>query len=160
MHGLNGLELGQFWQDQRYQAFNGVSVPKFPNLFLTFRPYSGGLNWFTMIEANGRYIGRCLQKAIHEAATYVEVKQEFHDRYFQLMMKKSRNTLFKNGPCAGSRSYYFDRHGDASLPTPFPPLWRWLRVRLTGLDSHRFEAVAPAHRCVAEAEQAQTEAGI
>ena len=159
VHGLNGLELGHFWQAQRYQAFNGVSVPKFPNLFLTFGPYSGGLNWFTMIEANGRYIGRCLQKAIHEAATYVEVKQEYHDRYFQLMLKKSRNTLFKNGSCAGSRSYYFDRHGDASLPTPFPPLWRWLRVRLTGLDSHRFEAVAPAHRGIAPEEHAQTEAG-
>lgn len=156
VYGLDGLELGHFWQAQRYQAFNGVSVPRFPNLFLTFGPYSGGLNWFTMIEANSLYIGRCLQQALEQRAVYVEVKQEYHDRYFQLMLKKSRNTLFKNGPCAGSRSYYFDQHGDASLPTPFPPAWRWLRVRLTSLDSHRYAQMAPIMASLPQSEQADS----
>jgi len=144
VHGLDGLELGQFWEENRFQAFNGVSVPRFPNLFLTFGPYSGGLNWFTMIEANGRYIVRCLSKATKEKAKYVEVKQAFHDTYFELMQKMSRNTLFTNGSCSTANSYYFDRHGDASLPTPFPPIWRWFRVRFTSLQSHRFEQEIPA----------------
>ncbi len=144
VYGLDNLELGRFWENNRFQAFNGVSVPKFPNLFLTFGPYSGGLNWFTMIEANGRYIVRCLQKATKEKAKYVEVKQAVHDAYFELMQKMSENTLFKNGSCATANSYYFDKHGDASLPTPFPPIWRWFRVRLSSLDSHRFEKEVPA----------------
>lgn len=144
VYGLDGLELGRFWHENRYQAFNGVSVPRFPNLFLTFGPYSGGLNWFTMIGANGRYIGRCLHKAVRDQARYVEVRQEYHDHYLALMHRKAGNTLFQNGPCQGANSYYFDRHGDASLPTPFAPVWRWLRVRLTGLGSHRFERDYPA----------------
>lgn len=143
VHGLDGLELGRFWHEHRYQAFNGVSVPRFPNLFLTFGPYSGGLNWFTMIGANGRFIGRCLQKADRNGARYVEVRRSYHDRYLALMHKKARNTLFQNGPCQGANSYYFDRHGDASLPTPFAPIWRWFRVRVTGLQSHRFEREIP-----------------
>ncbi|HBC57728.1 MAG TPA: hypothetical protein DCZ03_11235 [Gammaproteobacteria bacterium] len=97
-----------------------------------------------MIEANGRYIVRCLQKATKEKAKYVEVKQAFHDAYFELMQKMSEKTLFKNGSCATANSYYFDKHGDASLPTPFPPIWRWFRVRLSSLDSHRFEKEVPA----------------
>lgn len=143
VQGLDGLELGQFWEENRFQAFNGVSVPKFPNLFLTFGPYSGGLNWFTMIEANGRYIVRCLKKASRQKAKYVEVKQSFHDAYFALMQKMTKNTLFANGSCSTSNSYYFDRHGDASLPTPFPPIWRWFRVRFSNLNSHRFETQVP-----------------
>ena len=31
VYGVNGLELGQFWDEQRYQAYQGASVPDFPN---------------------------------------------------------------------------------------------------------------------------------
>jgi len=155
VHGLEGEELGAFWEQNRFQAFNGVSVPKFPNLFLTFGPYSGGLNWFTMIEANGRYIVRCLKEASQQKATYVEVKQSFHDAYFALMQKMSKNTLFVNGSCSTANSYYFDRHGDASLPTPFPPIWRWFRVRFSSLKSHRFEAQVPEEVKQTAAEHSQ-----
>ena len=33
-----------------------------------------------------------------------------------------------------------DRHGDASLPFPRTPLWRWLRVRARGVRGYRFGA--------------------
>lgn len=82
-------------------------------------------------------------KADRSGARYVEVRRSYHDRYLALMHKKARNTLFQNGPCQGANSYYFDRHGDASLPTPFAPIWRWFRVRVTGLQSHRFEREIP-----------------
>jgi cation diffusion facilitator CzcD-associated flavoprotein CzcO len=40
VHGVGGVELGQFWHDHRYQAYEGVSVPRFPNMFPILAPYS------------------------------------------------------------------------------------------------------------------------
>lgn len=137
--GIDNLELGQFWEDHRYQAYDGISVPKFPNFFLTFGPYTGGLNWFSMLEAHVKYIVRCLQKAKKQGATLVEVKQEANERYFQAMLKLSENTVFKNAGCQQANSYYFDAHGDASLPSPVVPITRWLRVRRTKFTSYIFQ---------------------
>jgi cation diffusion facilitator CzcD-associated flavoprotein CzcO len=63
VYGKKDVELGKFWKENRYQAFNSVSVPGFPNLFLTFGPYSGGLNWFSMLEGNLKFIFRCIDRA-------------------------------------------------------------------------------------------------
>ncbi len=136
--GRNKVELGQFWKENRYQAFNSVSVPGFPNLFLTFGPYSGGLNWFSMLEGNLRFIMRCIDKADHSKSSTVEVKQLAHEKYFKEMIRRSNNTVFKNNSCALSNSYYIDEHGDASAAAPFIPMWRWFRFRFMSLDAYKF----------------------
>lgn len=137
--GQNGVELHTFWAQNRYQAYNGVSVPAFPNFFLTFGPYSAGLNWFTMLENNVKHILRCLKKAKREHATFIEVKPEAQKRYFQLMQKKSKGAIFSSRSCHSARSYYVDAHGDASLPAPYIPGFRRLRSHFLPLTAYRFE---------------------
>ena len=140
VHGLNNTELGQFWQDERYQAYKSISVPNFPNFFLTFGPYCGGFNWFTMLEAHVKHIVRCLEKAQKKDANYIEVKQHAHDQYFKFMQKRSADTLFFNATCSTARSYYFDANNDASLPSPIPPLRRWLTIGWGSLKGYHFES--------------------
>ena len=60
--GPNGIELGQFWEDHRRQAYAGVAVPGYPNFFLTAGPYSGGFNWFTMLQAHLDHIIECVEE--------------------------------------------------------------------------------------------------
>ncbi|MFC1680401.1 flavin-containing monooxygenase [Pseudomonadota bacterium] len=122
--GHTGSELGQFWEDYRLQAYAGVSIPGFPNFFLTAGPYSGGFNWFTMLAAHLDHIFSCIEKARSLEATYVEVKQDAHRQYMNHMWRRSNGTIFKDSSCATARSYYIDRHGDASLPFPHTPWWR------------------------------------
>jgi cation diffusion facilitator CzcD-associated flavoprotein CzcO len=119
--GLQELELGQFWQEHRRQAYAGVSVPGFPNFFLTAGPYSGGFNWFTMLEANLKHIMRCLDRARAEGVTRIAVKPEAHQRYMLRIWKRADATIFKSGACQSANSYYLDQHGDASLPLPKTP---------------------------------------
>jgi len=138
--GLNQLELGQFWEDNRYQAFDGITVPNFPNFFLTFGPYTGGFNWYSMLEAQAKYISRCLIKANKLGSTFVEVKEEANSRYFQKMRTLSEKTLFSNASCETSRSYYFDANGDVSLPSLIIPMQRWLRVRRTQFAAYKFRS--------------------
>ncbi len=138
--GRDGVELGQYWDTHRLQAYAGVSVPGFPNFFLTAGPYAGGLNWFAMLEAHLALIMGCIDEASARGVSRVEVRRDVHDRYMRHMWKRADGTIFKHGSCATARSYYLDRHGDASLPLPHTPWWRAIRVRVRGTDGYRFGA--------------------
>ncbi|MDJ0850938.1 MAG: hypothetical protein QNK04_21415 [Myxococcota bacterium] len=92
-----------------------------------------------MLDAHLVYILRCLKEARRRGATRIEVELEAHDRYFRLMLDRAEETVFKDARCAAARSYYIDRHGDASLALPRTPWWRWFRVRFTPLSVFRFE---------------------
>ena len=50
--GRDGKDLGQWWRSTRFQAYQGIAVPGFPNLLSLASPYSySGLSFFTTIEA-------------------------------------------------------------------------------------------------------------
>ena len=140
--GSEGVELGQFWDEHRLQAYAGVAVPGFPNFFLTAGPYSGGFNWFAMLEAHLGLIMGCIDEARARRVSRVEVEREAHERYMRHMWSRADGTIFKDASCATARSYYLDRHGDASLPLPHTPWWRVLRLRARGTDGYRFGSPA------------------
>lgn len=140
--GSEGVELGQFWEEHRLQAYAGVSLPGFPNFFLTSGPYSAGFNWFTMLEANLAHIMKCLDGARARGATLVEVKRDVHERYMRHIWRRAEGTVFKDASCAASGSYYIDRHGDASLPLPHTPWWRAIRGRSQVTQSYHFSSEA------------------
>jgi len=138
--GRDGIELGQFWQDHRLQAYAGVAVPGYPNFFLTAGPYSGGFNWYTMLKAHLAHIMRCLARARSEGATLVEVRRDAHERYMQRMWTRADGTIFKSATCRTANSYYLDARGDAALPLPRTPWWRVCWNAATSTRGYRYEA--------------------
>ena len=135
--GIDGVELGQFWDENGLQAYAGVAVPAFPNFFLTAGPYSGGFNWFAMLDAHLAHIMGCMDEARARGNTRVEVSRDAHERYMHHMRQRAGRTVFKDSSCVASNSYYVDRHGDASLPLPHTPWWRALRVRRLQTQGYR-----------------------
>ncbi|MBM3274677.1 MAG: NAD(P)/FAD-dependent oxidoreductase [Candidatus Sericytochromatia bacterium] len=136
--GRGGAELGHFWEDHRRQAYQGVSVPGYPNFFLIGGPFAGGFNWFAMLEANLDHIMRCLEEAGKRGVTRVEVRQDAHDRFMSYIWRRAEGTIFKDSSCATARSYYLDRHGDPSLPLPQTPWWRVFHGAAAGTRAYRF----------------------
>lgn len=136
--GSGGIELGEFWESHRLQAYAGVSVPGFPNFFLITGPYSGGFNWFTTLSGNLAHIMRCLDAARTRGVTRIEVTRDAHERYMRQTWQRADGTVFKSAACATARSYYLDRHGDASLPLPHTPWWRVVRGRWYGTRGYSF----------------------
>ncbi len=62
--GVGGLTLTKFWDEQRVQAYEGVSaIPGFPNLFSVMGPYGYrvGSSYFALIEAQTHHMVRCLE---------------------------------------------------------------------------------------------------
>jgi cation diffusion facilitator CzcD-associated flavoprotein CzcO len=87
--GMRGQSLARFWNENRLQAYEGVSIPGFPNLFTVYGPYGFvGSSYFALIEAQTHHIVRCLKRARRERATRVEVTPQANDRCFAEMMRK------------------------------------------------------------------------
>ncbi len=125
--GREGHDLGDWWMQNTYQAYEGISIPGFPNLFNLPSPYSfTGLSYFFTIEAHMKHMARCLGEMKKQGAASFEVDRRANEKYMQRMRRNLGSSVFVNGQCGGSNSYYFNPHGEAAMlrPTPTPiALW-------------------------------------
>ncbi|MBV9723195.1 MAG: NAD(P)/FAD-dependent oxidoreductase, partial [Mycobacterium sp.] len=136
--GSQGLSLARFWDEHRLQAYEGVSVPGFPNMFSVMGPYGYvGSSYFALIEAQTHHILRCLQQARRRHATRVEVTEEANARYFAEMMRRRHRQVFWQDSCRLANSYYFDKNGDVAL-RPSTTFEAYRRSRRFNLDDYRF----------------------
>ncbi|MFO0593145.1 MAG: NAD(P)/FAD-dependent oxidoreductase [Polyangiaceae bacterium] len=108
--GRGGLDLGDLWREQGAQAYLGVSVARFPNLFLLVGPNTGlGHNSILyMIEAQVAHvmeIAARLRRAPHSA---MEVKEDVQEAYNRRIQDRLGGTVWAQGGCA---SWYMDSHG-------------------------------------------------
>ena len=141
--GRDGLDLEQWWAENRYQAYEGVSVPGFPNYFLMFGPYGyNGSSYFNLVETQSRHIVRALSHARANKATLIEVTREANDRYFAEMLRKRGRQIFWQASCADAHSYYFDPRGDVPI-RPCSTIETIWRSRRYPLSDYRL-ATAPA----------------
>ncbi|MCA9578570.1 MAG: NAD(P)/FAD-dependent oxidoreductase [Polyangiales bacterium] len=139
--GLGGVELGAFWDEHRYQNYEGLSVPLAPNFWLMNGPYSvTGASWFSIIEANVRHIVRAIGETQRRGATRVVVRRAAQDAYTDEMRDRMRHTIFTQPGCAGSNSYYFDRHGDAPFVRPHSGLRAWWQSGHFDLDDYAYSS--------------------
>jgi cation diffusion facilitator CzcD-associated flavoprotein CzcO len=144
LRGVDGVDLTDWWEGRRLQAYEGISVPGFPNHFTIFGPYGyNGSSYFALIEAQTAHILRVLRHARARAADYVEVKQEANDRFFEEMLSRQGNQIFWQSSCANANSYYFDKNGDVPL-RPTTTLESAIRSRRFKLSDYTFRARASA----------------
>ena len=83
VYGLGGVELQDKW-DGDPQAYKGVTVPGFPNLFCTYGPntnivVNGSIVFFSECEV--RYIMGCLALMMKHDARYIDVKEDICEAY-------------------------------------------------------------------------------
>jgi cation diffusion facilitator CzcD-associated flavoprotein CzcO len=138
--GSEGLSLSRFWEENRLQAYEGVSLPGFPNFFTVCGPYGyNGSSFFALIETQTHHIVRCLSQARRRGTTRVEVTDEANSRYFAEMMRKRHTQIFWQDSCQQARSYYFDKNGDVPLrrASTLETMWRSRRFPL---DDYVFSA--------------------
>lgn len=117
--GREGRNLGKWWRDTRFQAYQGVSVPYFPNYLSLASPYAFlGLNFFNAMEYQMRHMDRLFGEVKRRGATTFEITEDANTRYLDRMTELVPNTVFVDGNCASSRSYYFNPSGEPSLLRP------------------------------------------
>ncbi len=111
--GRDARNLGKWWRDNGFQAYQGVSIPAFPNLLSLAGPYAtSGLSFFNTMEYQMRHMDRLFGELQRRDATTFEVTEDANDRFSERMSKLLGKTVFRRGDCARSRSYYFSPSGE------------------------------------------------
>ncbi|KRA38975.1 MULTISPECIES: flavin-containing monooxygenase [unclassified Nocardioides] len=140
VRGAEGLDLEKWWEENRFQAYQGVSVPGFPNFFTILGPYGyNGSSYFNLIETQTAHILRCLQRARRDGATRVEVTPEANARYLEQAMGRRKHQVFFQDSCSQANSYYFDANGDVPFraATTLETMWTSRRFPL---DNYAFSS--------------------
>ncbi len=117
--GREGRNLGKWWRENRFQAYQGVSMPYFPNCVNMAGPYAySGLSYFDTVEREMRHMDRLFGEVQRRGARTFEVTEEANTRFLDRMTDLLDNSVFYGGDCATSRSYYFNHSGEATLLRP------------------------------------------
>ncbi|WP_278259199.1 NAD(P)/FAD-dependent oxidoreductase [Nocardioides convexus] len=117
--GREGRDLGKWWRETRFSAYEGIAVPKFPNFFSLNSPYSySGLSYFTTIETQMAHMDRLLKAMNKKGSSIFEVTEEANTEFLDRMTGLLGNSVFNAGQCSTARSYYFNQHGEAVLLRP------------------------------------------
>lgn len=125
MHGRGGVELGEFWVENRFHAYQGVSVCGFPNLFSVMGPYGFVVgSYFWMIEATTRHAARVIAEADRRGATSAEIRRGPQDRYVERCRARQADSPLFGPACADSNTYYVNFQGDSPLrPSLYAEMW-------------------------------------
>jgi len=96
--GLGGRQLNQAWQSGA-EAYKGISVSGFPNLFLLYGPNTNLAHnsIIYMLESQFRYVLRCLQALNERGLRYLDLKEEIQQTYNQHLQERSRHTVWAHG---------------------------------------------------------------
>ncbi|HLY34555.1 MAG TPA: NAD(P)/FAD-dependent oxidoreductase, partial [Jatrophihabitantaceae bacterium] len=110
--GREGRNLGEWWRKTRFQAYEGVAAPYFPNYLTLASPYSySGLSYFTTIESQMRHMRRLFGEMSRRGARTFEVSEAANARFLDRVTRKLGSSVFVLGSCSTARSYYFNQHG-------------------------------------------------
>lgn len=117
--GKGGVELRDHWRATRYEAYEGLCIPGFPNLFYLPAPYSyTGLSYFFTLEGEMKHIARCIGEMKRRGARSFEADRDATRRFVDRMRQRLTRSVFIPGQCTAANSYYFDPHGEPSMLRP------------------------------------------
>ncbi len=117
--GRKGRNLGKWWRETRFQAYQGLTMPYFPNYLGLASPFAfSGFSFFHTIEYQMRHMDRLLGEVKRRGATTFEVTEGANTRFLDRMTRLLENSVWNTGDCATSRSYYFNPSGEATLLRP------------------------------------------
>jgi cation diffusion facilitator CzcD-associated flavoprotein CzcO len=96
--GAGGRWLDEVWRGGA-EAYRGVAVAGFPNLFLLYGPNSNlGIGSIVyVLERQQRYVTECLRRLQERGATRIEVLPEAQRAFNEALQARSRRTAFEGG---------------------------------------------------------------
>lgn len=109
--GRDGRNLGKWWRANDFQAYDGVSIPGFPNLLNLTSAYSITLNFFDMIDYQMRHMERLFGEVRRRGAQTFEVTEDATARFCERFSELQHDAVYHRGDCATSGSYYFAPNG-------------------------------------------------
>jgi cyclohexanone monooxygenase len=124
-YGRDGRRLRDDWRDGA-EAFLGLSVAGYPNLFMLYGPNTNGVNSIIfMHEAQANYVMSALRILTRRAGGSLDVRKRVMDRYNRKIQAAMAGTVWT----AGCRNYFRTASGKVVTQLPFSGGRYWARTR-------------------------------
>jgi cation diffusion facilitator CzcD-associated flavoprotein CzcO len=113
--GRDGRDLRADWRNGP-EAFLGVAMPGFPNLFMSYGPNTGSLTntIIFMLERQAAYMRQAVQWLADTGVAWLDIDRDVHVAYNQKLQRRLGRTVFTAG-CPG---WYTT--ADGKVTTVFP----------------------------------------
>lgn len=139
--GRGGLDLNQSWRDGA-EAYKGVAVSGFPNLFFLMGPNTGPSHTSVLefTEQQMDYTLQAIQFMAHRGLKFVDVKKDVQDRFNRGLQWRMKHTSWTSG----CNSWYLT---DSGKNTTLYPGFNWeyrLRLRRFKPDEYQLAESADA----------------
>jgi cation diffusion facilitator CzcD-associated flavoprotein CzcO len=135
IEGLGGRKLHQQWKGGA-EAYLGVAVSGFPNLFLLYGPNTnlGHNSILFMIEAQVHYLVECVEELRRSGRASLEVRPEAHEAFNEEVQRALAETVWATG-CG---SWYKTASGRVTNNWKGFTLEYWWRTRRPDWSAFRF----------------------
>jgi cation diffusion facilitator CzcD-associated flavoprotein CzcO len=96
--GRGGQVLNEVWRDGA-EAYKGISVSGFPNLFILYGPNTnlGHNSILYMLESQFRYVLGCMRLMTQRGLRWIDVKADTQARYNRTVQADSHRTIWEQG---------------------------------------------------------------
>lgn len=111
--GRSGRSLRQDWSDGA-QAYRGVTIAGFPNLFMLYGPNTNNGSIMLMLERQANYIVQKVESMRQQQVVRLEVRRDAMDRYNDDLQKRLATSVWN---LRGSKYY---RAGTGRIVTQWP----------------------------------------
>lgn len=134
IRGREGLRLSEAWKEGE-EAYLGVQVKRFPNLFLIIGPNSGlgHSSMVFMIEAQVRYIMGVLGLMQRQGKRIAEIRESVQDAFNQRLQRRLQGSIW----ATGCQSWYQHRSGKITALWPGFTFQFWLKARDVQADQQQ-----------------------
>jgi hypothetical protein len=141
--GRGGVDLNQVWRDGA-EAYLGMTVSGFPNLFLLYGPNTnlGHNSIVYMLESQFSYILDAVKTLQQRDLRFVDVRSQVQGVYNRWVQKQIKNTIWD----AGCTSWYKTASGKNT--NNWPGFTLVYRHKTRRFDSQDYELVVKSARVV------------
>ncbi len=131
--GLGGVSLKEVWKDGA-EAYYGVTVSGFPNLFLMYGPNTnlGHNSIIFMIESEVHYSIQCIDRLVSKRLKYLHPTREHQRSYNEVVQKRLQKRVWATG-CG---SWYVNESGKNTNNWPSYTMEYWWRTRNVNFSAY------------------------
>jgi 4-hydroxyacetophenone monooxygenase len=136
IRGRNGTTLREAWHDDDGKAYLGVTVPRFPNLFVLYGPNSSlghGGSYIFLAERSVRYITDLLCQMIDRDVRAAEIRQDVADDYARAVDEAHGKMIWTQ---PGFSTWYTNSRGRVVANMPWRVVDFWEMTRHANLDNY------------------------
>jgi cyclohexanone monooxygenase len=110
VRGSDGRTLAEHWRETGMQAYRGLTVPGFPNLFVLTGPNTGlgHTSVVYVIERQVEHLVKALDAMRRAGVQAISPRREVTDSYNRRLQRQLARTVWNAGGCS---SWYLDEHG-------------------------------------------------